>query len=518
MYTGKTYNVPFHRGGLHHTKNIDLIPAEAFVHPSRNINLHQGGRGKRGGTAQVNGAAISGTPRIWGVYQFRLKDGSTFIITATGDGKIQKDYSTVLKTGLTINQAVHFETYNNTLYICTGSNIVQTWDGSAGSTSDISNPNTDWAGAVGQPNIILKHGRGVSERLWAFKCSSNPNKVYASANGSDNFTAASGLVFNIETGDSWGVIGGVEFGDRLILFGKRHPYLIEDSSPNTDLWGYSKAQWGGGVGNHRLIVEIPNDIICFTEEGDIYSVTAAQSYGDYKLASFSKPAFINEWIKEYIKLSAIEDFHAVYDPNLRAIKFFIMRNGITHIDTALLFFIDRGAEEGWVPHDNQSADSGYKASSSTLVRVGAGDYKVYTGGWTDGFVWKLEESDKNDNGNGYYAGFKTARLAFDNVRVTKRYDNGWLVTEPKGNYNVFINWWIDGVAQTQRSIDLSGTGSILPFTLPGTLGGQELIEKIFDLGNIGKRLEFEIFNNNANEDFFLSNMMIDHQPLGALIS
>jgi len=48
------------------------------------------------------------------------------------DGKIRSDYTNTIGTGLTIDQAVHFETFNNLLVICTVNNFPQIWNGKRG--------------------------------------------------------------------------------------------------------------------------------------------------------------------------------------------------------------------------------------------------------------------------------------------------------------------------------------------------------------------------------------------------
>ncbi len=497
-----------------HNPNIDMIQPEMMVHPSRNINLHEGGRGKRGGTAHVDTAAMSGGPRVMGIYDYRLKNGTQHLVRATADGKIYKDATTTIKTGLSLTKVTSFEYFNDTLYICNGADIPQTWDGSASSTSNLANIPSDWTG-TSYPKQIIKHGRGASERLWAVGCQDTPHTVYVSKNGTDDFSDANVITINIDTGDGEGIIGAIEFGDQLICFGKRQAYIIDDVDTNTANWGYQRAQWLGGAANHRLIVETPYDLICFTEDGDIYSVVTAQSYGDYKAGSIARPAFIDRWIREFINLSYTDDFHAVYDPVLRAIKFFVVRSGQTQIDTALVYFIDRGPQEGWMVHDNQSYDSGYSASCSALIRVSTGDYQVYTGDYS-GWIWKLEQSGRNDNGNGYYAGFRTPWLPFDNPRVTKHYKRGWGVVNAQGDYNLNINWWVDGSQQTAQMISLAGAGATLgTFTLnTDVLGGQELIDKEFDLGNKGKRISFEFYNSTVDQNFFMSQILVDHKFLG----
>ncbi len=114
LYKGQTYQVPCIRGGWFPNPNADLIPPESMAE-AININLHNGGRETRGGVEEINAVAIPGTPRIMGIFQFRKKNGNEFIITATTDGKIQKDYATELKTGLTAGRFSTFVVFNDNL-------------------------------------------------------------------------------------------------------------------------------------------------------------------------------------------------------------------------------------------------------------------------------------------------------------------------------------------------------------------------------------------------------------------
>jgi len=517
-YRGQTFRIPCSSGGFSHNPNIDMARATDMVHPSRNINLNEFGRRKRGGTAHISDAAydaaISGTPQIMGAYQFRLRNGTPFVVVAGKDGKVYRAHDTTIKaSGMSTSNFFDFETFDNELYIVDGESTPEKWTG-AGNTSTLTDIPSDWSGDG--PQWIVKHGRGASERLWTGGLTAYPHRIYISVNGDgDNFSDLNVTTIDIETGDGFGIIGAVEYGDRLLGFGKRKVYLIDDASVDTSEWGYDAAQWEGGAANFRLIVKTPNDIVAMMEDGEVYSVTAAQQYGDYKAASFTKGSFMHNWIKEHLRLSYINHFHAIYDPVLRAIKIFVVRAGQTTVDTTLVYFIDRTPKDAWMIHDNQSATSGYSASCSAIVRVGVGDYQVYTGGYA-GLLWRLEQTNRNDNNEGYYGGFKTPRLAFNNPRVTKKYKCGRIIAQPKGDYNLTIDSWIDEEQQTQRTISLAGTGGTLPFTL-GTdvLGGSEMIDKPFDIGNVGKRIQFEVYNSTVDQDFFVSQLLIDHQILGA---
>jgi hypothetical protein len=512
-YRGSVYQISCVGGSLTGNPNIDSIPANMML-KAKNINLHENGRGKRGGTAHDNTSVITNTPEIMGLCDYILLNKNQFLVFGTRDGDIYKNYTTTLKTGLTADNYFNFEVMDDTLFVSNGSNRPQTWDGVATTTSDITSIPSDWTG-VNFPKQLIKHGRGNSQRLWALAMGTNPSKIYASENNDGNdFSDGNVLTFDIETGDGYGIVGGVEFGDRLFLFGKNRTYILDDTDSSTANWGYKTAQWFGGASHWRLIVKTPNDIISMTDNGDIYSVSTAEQYGDYKIASITKPTFMDKWIRDNVALEHISKFHAVYDPELRIVRFFIVRKYNTEIDTCLVYYIDKGE---WVIHDNLDYVSGYSAASSTVVKdLTNGSTKIYTGGYS-GFVWKLEQLNQNDNGNDYYSGFKTAFMTFDNPRIKKFYDLCRIITIEQGNISLFAKVWIDGIFQSTYTLTLLADGAIYGTDVYGTgvwAGEDILIENDFRIGNKGKRVELEIYNSNADEDFFISQILLDYRSLG----
>jgi hypothetical protein len=81
-----------------------------------------------------------------------------------------------------------------------------------------------------------------------------------------------------------------------------------------------------------------------------------------------------------------------------------------------------------------------------------------------------------------------------------------------------VRWWVDGVEQTSTSVSLTaGRRSFWNRLVFDTdvFGGQELIDSPFELGNTAGALAIELYNNTANQDFFLSQLLIDYKPMGA---
>jgi hypothetical protein len=510
MGRGLIHLTPCEQGGMNHSLNIDAIPPVAMVHPTRNLNLHEGGRTTRGGTSKINATAISDAPQIMGIYDFIKQGGVQNIVLLCADGKLYKssDLTTALHTFATSNKYPHFEIFEDTLFVCNGANRPQTWDGLASSTSNITSIPTDWTG-TNHPIQLIAHGKGNSRRLWAILSSG----VYASALGNGNdFSNANVIYLPIESES--GLIGGVEWGDRLIVFSKNKAFIIDDEDTNTANWGYYTAQWNGGAANFKLIIKTINDIVGMSEDGEIYSIGAVQDYGDYKKASLLRPSFMNRWIKENVNLTRISQFHGVFDPILNALKIFVVRAGKTTVDTALLYYINRPVDEAWMVHD--AIAGGYLASCSGIVLKGTGNYKCYTGDYA-GFLWELETNNANDGGLAFYNGFTMPYMAFGNSRLTKYFQKTKIIATPKGNYNLYMKVWVDGTYIGLFAITLAGIGGVLNSFLLDTdiLGGGEVTEGTAYVNVIGKRIKREFYINTVNQTFEISAIIDDYKIWGA---
>jgi len=510
MYTGRTYRILCGKKGIDNNLNINAVEPDALIYPSKNIDLSKGGWGRRGGTAKINETAVLGSPRIMGIYDFLKIGGTQHIVFATNDGKIYRNSTVTIKTGLGTDKYANFSMFNNEMFFCNGYNVPQTWDGSASSTSDLTNIPSDWTG-TNYPSVMIRHGRGNSERMWAFGCASNPYTIYVTPDGSGtDFSDAKVTTLNIDTGDNAGIFAGVVYKDQLIVFGKRHTFIIDDADTDTSNWGYNAFTREGGVAHQRLVIPTQNDVILMMENGEIYSLVAAEQYGDYKAASITRSKFIDRWIQNNVRLSYIEHFHGIYDPVKRVVKIFVVRTGQTEVDTALVYYENTGE---WMIEDNTQYNSGYSASASELVKVSPGVYEVYTGDYS-GFIWHLEQSAKNDDGNGYESKALTPYLYFDNPRTTKAFDKCWIDLEPETTYDLTVKYFVDDIYAT--STTMSGTaGALDTFTL-GTdiLGIESLVRKSFRLGKRGEKIQFEFTNSTADEDFFISQIMVDYKPLG----
>lgn len=522
-FDGPTILIDCSQGGLVMSDNPDILPPTAMVEGTKNLNLHKGTRDSRGGTRHFFPNAFPGSQPIIGAVEFRNVGGQDPLVTYSNDGVVRTNESIILGT-LTFGAYPDFEIFNNKLYIVNGSDPLQTWDGLSATLTAVGSVPNDWLGA-NQPRWIERHGRKNFRRLYAGGTVNTPNTLYISeVDGSNDadFSQANTKRINIETGDSLGLVGAIEFYKQLLLFSRNRTYILDDDNTDLNLWGYNSAPWFGGAAHNRLITKTENDVIVMTHEGEIYSILAVQESHDLRASSIARPALIDIWLRKNADFNKIKKFFSVYDPQRRAIRFWIVRNGQSDPDTCLLFFIDRPPNQAWMIHDNLFNSSGYKAYSATSFKNKATSQELLLTGSHDGRMWQLETSQANDNGLFYWAGFKTPKMFGENIRIAKNWTLGWLVSKEVGTHTMKIITEVDGERMAQKEVSMHAGSPVLGSTFilgESNLGSTPLVaQNDFEIGNQGKRISLEVFNNTTNIEFSLNSMMVDYINLGKGIS
>jgi hypothetical protein len=624
MYTGQTYQLPLQDGWSANTNHDATILSNLD-----NINLHNGGCQPRGGTDLVS---TTSTHAIKGIKQYIPEDGNLlgFYVTGNGDhiidelgnhlvtggsavitcnanGDIHKNYSDVLKSGLTANSKYSIEQFYGKVYIANGNDVPQVYDKQFDYTYDFGTPPactatlgsgagnvdngthyykitflstgdkestlgvvsavvtvvdksangkveltnipisentsctkrriyrtkaggttyfhlyeitnntttvftdnvadsslpvsgvttpttnlafcpTDWQSAW--PKYFMKHSRGNQTRLCAFGCEDYPNRFYMAANGEPDFSDATVTVINMLDNR---ITGATEFGQSIIMFSDTDPYILDDSDATVSNWGLQKATWSGGTANHNLIVKTPTDVLVVNPDMNIYSIVTTQKYGDMEIGSISKPIYLQKWIKENIDTARMDAWFGFYDPDIRAVKFFITRIGDNEPRDCLVYFIDKPPDKAWSKHSY-----GISHNCHAVFQESEFDWKIYTGG-NSGYTYRLESDTLLDVASIYQRSLKTSPLILDNPRNLKQFDKIWIVLKPQGTETLSVDVDIDNRALATQYIDVTAASDILQNY------------SVF-VGAIGQREEVEIISNDG-EDFFLSALLIDFKDL-----
>jgi len=524
-YAGQTIEVDLNQGGFNNNPNFDALPPSAMVSGSINITLQDGGRRKRGGTAHVNSSAISGTPRLMRLYDFIQTDGTQFLMMAGNDGKFYKNFTDTIKTGLSATNYWDVSAMNDLLLFTDGASTLQTWDGVAGSSSNVSTLAPDWATDSLFPQQLVLHGRGLSQRMWTWTTN---NKIFGSALfDADDWGATNGFISDTNqvfaTREGGSLTAMFEFGDSLFITTARNTYILQDSDSDKSTWGFTLAQFNAGAAHWRVMARTPNDMLIMMDDGEIYSLVTVNAKGDYKAASITKPAFIDRWIRDNIDLTQISEFHMDYDPKIRAVLVFMVKSGSTVPDVCLPYFIDRPVDQAWgAPFENEDSDCGYDASVSALVKVASGDYRVRTGGNSTGFVWDLKQTTYGDNGNAYTGKFKLPTSGHGdniNLKMYKRLVFTGFTSSEDDDESLVLAWNADGIPKNSQSVSFKAlalkVNDSAAIVDQFTVGGSNYhLESILTLGEPARRLGITVSNGVVGDDFYLTSVQIDAKPLG----
>lgn len=507
-YRGQQFRVPLIDTGFRDDRNVELLPPTALVYPSKNVNYHENGLSKRGGSSiQITGQGNAGQ----GIFQFRTSSQSILCFAANGE-VFQSSYSNSIKSGLSTQNPICFIQTSNKVFFCDGQSTPQYWDGSSPSSSNVSAASS-WSGNM--PFQFVNHtraGSGAGDRLWAV----TPDSVWASKlNDPTDFGDAN--VVQIPIDSIGGLVGAYDLGGQLFAFSRTQTFLIQDTDSDIANWGYTNALWEGGVAHWRLIVKGYNNLFLMAEDGLIYSLQGVLTTGAYNAAALNRPAFVDKFIRDNVSLSNIANFNVAYDRKLRAMKWFMQEGGAGN-NTALVYFIDKKPENAWILHDNENYDSGYEAAASCEVRVSAGNWQVWSIDYS-GTIWGLEQSGDNDDGNPFVTRIKTKPEDLNIPRNNKHYMALAFRGRSAGSVDFDVNTWVEGDRQTDTTFSLMGTGATFGSAIFGTstFATDTVTAEPATLGVYGRDLQLQLVNNAIGEDFFLSEIIFLAKPLGVKI-
>lgn len=491
--------------GFRDDRNVELLPPTALVIPSKNVNYHENGLSKRGGTViKIAGMGNSGQ----GAFQFFTPTKKIQMFAANGT-MYQTNYSTSIMTGMSTQNFISFVQTANKVFFADGQTNPQYWDGITPASAAVT-PASSWTGNM--PFQLVTHtraGSGAGDRLWAV----TPDSLWASKLGAPTDFNDTDVV-QIPIDSIGGLVGAYDLGGQLFAFSRTQTFLIIDTDPTVTNWGYTNAIWEGGVASWRLICKARNDLLLMAEDGLIYDLQGVLTTGAYNASPLNRPAFVDKFIRDNVNLQNIQNFHVAYDRKLRALKWFMQEGGSGN-NIALTYFIDKQPTSAWIVHDNESFPSGYNATCSCEVRNAPGDYQIWTMD-TTGNVWGLEQTSRDDNGNAYPVHIKTKPQDINAPRNNKHYMALAFRGSASGEVDFTCRTWIEGQRQADEVLTIAGTGATFDsahFDVD-VFTGDVITTAPFPLGYYGRDLQIELINSEAGQDFFLSEILFFVKPLG----
>jgi hypothetical protein len=523
-YSGEQFRMPLTDTGMRDDRNTQLLPPASLLPPSCNLNFHENGLSKRGGTLIFVVNNVSPGTLGQGIFQFRTPTLNHIVFVQHGTAWFDS-YQTSIHTGMSLTNPVSFVQTSKYVFFADGSTNPQYWDGIAGSSSSVT-PAASWTGNMPFQMVIhTRAGSGAGDRLWAV----TPDALWYSKLGTPT-DFLNGDAGNIPIDSIGGLTGAYDLGGQLFAFSRTQTFLIQDTDAVIANWGYTNALWEGGVASWRLIAKAMNNLYFMAEDGLIYNLSGVLTTGAYNAAALNRPAFVDKFIRDNVNLGNIQNFHVAYDRKLRALKWFMQEGGSGN-NIALVYFIDKRPENAWIAHNNTNFTSGYIAACSGEVRESPGIYKIYTMGYS-GNIWVLEQSTRDDQSSPYPVIINTK--AQDLGTSGQNYQTGaygmprnnkhWLALAVRGDASGTANFTmyptVEGTALPSQTFSMGGSGSTFNSATfnNSTFATNLLTTSPIYLGFYGRDLQLQLNENEAGVDFFLSEIIYMVKPLGIKVA
>ncbi|MDO8704883.1 MAG: hypothetical protein Q7J84_08055 [Sulfuricaulis sp.] len=407
-----------------------------------------------------------------------------------------------LTTGLEADKPSSFTSMNDIAIWSSTSNtdVPQSWDQSAGSTSTLAGSPPNFAFAVPHRN-----------RMWAAGVASNPSRLYYSVlDSAADWTGAGSGSIDIDINDGDNITGLASHKQRLWVFKGPNTgsisYITGSAPTGTD--AYARVPFNRGVPcvAHQTVVTYLNDVAFLSNRG-LHSLTATEAFGDLKEGFLSFPI-----------QSIFTDELAVANLNLS--------HGVNHRGRGLLMWSVRQSgqsQNNWVTAMDYRFQPGrfslmtpYKAAS-LAVMLNASKPTLYSGGY-DGYVLQHDQSNRNIMDVAYTAKVQLPFLHHKAPDLMKM--SAWLRVGivPQGDSDITVQWQNDENEVVSGTVSQSSgavLGGTTGFTLDtDTLGGANYVQRYLELPGSYKTQQLTFSQAGLNEDMEIHEVAVQLEPSG----
>ncbi len=482
------------------------IVALPFLLDAQNVVYElDGGPHKVPGATKLNSSALESGADVVGLYDFWL--------SGTGGSSTQKrivHVGTTIKkddadgsfsdifTGLESGKVPSYSTMNDLVIISSDSttDVPKSWDGSTAQNLAGSPPNFAFS--------VTHKGRVGAAGHAAF-----PSRLYYSAYiNPEDWTGLGSGEINVDPDDGDRITGLVSHKGDLWVF--KGPYkgsihrILGSAPTGSDPFAKRPFRQGVGAVNHNSIFGWRDDIGFMWSDGNVYSLAATETYGDFKQASLSLP--INIYLREHLNFGSLNKSWAVDWPDFGVVLFSVPIDSST-VPNQILMMDYRFHPVRWA---YWPAFSDTCISLALVVDSASSNRRIIMAGGTDGFIRKYGQSSRSIDGS-TSINFKvqTPYLTYGSPIVEKLVSGGSLGIQPKNSGSVTFGWTRDNNAQQTQSVDQGGTAVLDSFVLgTDTLGGARFVDRFFELeeGGIFRSVSYEVSNNVSGEDVELHSI------------
>ena len=506
--------------GLVGTKNLGAVPHDALI-KAQNVAFNQGTLHRAGGSTPYNATAITGTPKLRGVFDWWPTASIQRLIVYGTDGKLYRDtgggsFATTLKSGLAADGIPVFceggaeaLANNKKLFFTTGSDVVQVLSGDGVTTSDIGvNKPADWSGA-NQPRSLFPHRHRVFGILG--------HQVYwTMTTDHENYAGAGSGVQPVYPGQSSYLQGGVSFKELAWLFKwPRGIYKFDDSDTTVANWTVLPHTDAIGLAGPLALCVTDDDVLFMSEIGHLHKLSYVRA-NDVTASDLTAANDLGSWTRDNLNVDgdALTRVQAIYYPDKKEAWFACPAAGATKNNLVLIVDLNKPGTPRVRWEDKDVAEGlALWRDAKKIQRPIAGD--------DAGQVWKLDQAAKDRNGAGYTTEFQLPHTDFgwyDAKLATRRKNFAFLesVFQPIGAYDLSVDVVLDGDYAETITFAMGAAGATLGSFVLGTdkLAGDILDALRKRLHGSARRISLAGRLSGAGQDFSLSLFHVGLKPGG----
>lgn len=519
-YRGVTVTLPIGAQGFSGSRNPSKMGPGHFSY-AEGVDYDGGVLVKDGGAEKLNATELGSGALILAGTNWSPSGGLHHDVVFLDTGAVLKDtgagtFGTTVVSGLStpnvyppIFVAGGGETVGNVrkLFMFSDGEQVQVLPGTTNTMADIATPAADWTAAF--PIFGCLHDL----RMWAGGVASDPHRLYYSATD-DHEDFVGGGTLAIYPGEGEIIVAAVSFRGLLLVFKRpKGIYVVDTRDPTPANWQVQKLNNAVGAAGPASVCQISNDVIILDQGGNFHLMSAVQDFGDINTANIGQISDISAFMRVEASLANLHKSVGAWYAARGKAWFMVPRVGSTENDLRVL--IDFNDPQVGPRFLLSRRDVG----PALWMRPNAQDVEKPVLGDDEGFVWLMDEEERNKDGVAYDFAFETSEtdLSFADpnlAAVTKGGAFIEIVSDVVTQTELTITPLWDGQPGDPINFELGGAGAALgSFTLDvDSLATAGIVTQRRKLNGSGRRIKLMGENTAADDEVRLSEVRLSFQP------
>jgi hypothetical protein len=515
-YRGETVSLPVGAQGFNGSRNPSKMGPGHWSYVE-GVDYDGGVLVKDGGAEPLNASALGGGASILAGTNWSPSGGLYNDIVFLDNGDVMKDtgagtFATTVASGLD-TPTVYPPSWSTgggetvgaarKLFLFNEANQVQVLPGTSNTMADIDTPAADWVAAF--PIGGCLHDL----RLWAYGVATDPHRLYYTAPG-DHEDFPAGGTLSIYPGEGEMIVACTSFRGLLLVFKRpKGIYVVDTRDPTPANWQVQKLNTAVGAAGPLCLNPISNDLMFLDKGGNFHLMSAVQDFGDINTSNIGQISDISAFMRAEVSLANIQQSNSGWYAAKSKAWFMVPTVGSIMPDLRIV--IDFADPQVGPRFTLSRRDIGV----SLWMRPNAQGVEKPTLGDDEGFVWLMDEEERNKDGAAYDFAFDTADTDFSFAApelASKSKTGNFLeiVSDVINETELSVTPVWDGQPSTPINFSFGGAGAALgSFVLDvDALAAAGIVTSRRKLDGSGRRLKLVVENTALDDEVRISEFRV----------